>query len=177
MAKANSVVVEELMQGIFKDRTALKRMLETLVNEAMDDELARRIGAGRYERNDCRRGRRNGYKARSLKSLAGELALSVPQVRDSDPYHPSMFNRWQRSERALLVACGEMYFQGVSTRKVRAVLKQMCGVEVSPMVVSRVAGELDEKLSVFRGRRLDGVEYPYIKIDARYEKVRVNGHG
>jgi len=175
MTKANSVVIEELMQGIFKDRRALRRMLEMMVNQAMEAESGAQIGADRYERCDGRRGRRNGYKSRSLKSLAGELELLVPQVREGDPYHPSMFNRWQRSERALLVACGEMYFQGVSTRKVRAVLKQMCGVDISPMVVSRVAAELDEKLSAFRSRRLDGIEYAYLKIDARYEKVRVNG--
>ena len=74
------------------------------------------------------------------------LELSVPQVRDCDggPYHPSLFARWERSERALLVACGEMYFQGVSTRNVREVLDAMCeGVELSAMTVSRVAAEID----------------------------------
>jgi transposase-like protein len=87
-----------------------------------------------------------------------------------------MFNRWQRSERALLVACGEMYFQGVSTRNVREVLESMCGGEVSAMTVSRVAAELDEKLSAFRERRLEGAgAYPYLMVDARYEKVRVEG--
>jgi len=100
-------------------------------------------------------------------------------VRDCDrgPYHPSLFARWERSERALLVACGEMYFQGVSTRNVQEVLEQMCqGVELSAMTVSRVAQEIDEKLAAFRARRLDGGQaYPYLKVDARYEKVRVDG--
>jgi putative transposase len=100
----------------------------------------------------------------------------VPQVRGCEPYHPSMFNKWQRSERALLVACAEMYFQGVSTRNVREVLGAMCeGVELSAMTVSRVAQEVDEKLAAFRSRRLDGGAYPYLKVDARYEKVRVDG--
>jgi transposase-like protein len=93
------------------------------------------------------------------------------------PYHPSLFNKWQRSERALLVACAEMYFQGVSTRNVRQVLEAMCegGGDVSAMTVSRVAQELDEKLAEFRSRRLDAHAYPYVKADARYEHVRVDG--
>jgi putative transposase len=102
----------------------------------------------------------------------------VPQVRDCDrgPYHPSLFAKWERSERALLVACGEMYFQGVSTRNVQQVLWTMCdGVELSAMTVSRIAAEIDEKLKAFRERRLDGSAYPYLQVDARYEKVRVEG--
>jgi transposase-like protein len=86
-----------------------------------------------------------------------------------------MFAKWQRSERALLVACAEMYFQGVSTRNVRDVLETMCDGEISSATVSRVAQELDEKLMTFRHRRLDATEYPYMHIDARYEKVRVDG--
>jgi len=105
----------------------------------------------------------------------GELELSVPQVRGCEPYHPSLFARFERSERALLVACSEMYVQGVSTRKVREVLEAMGAGEISAMTVSRVAQELDEKLDAFRGRRLEETSYPYLKIDARYEKVRVEG--
>ena len=106
---------------------------------------------------------------------AGGLELDVPQVRGCEPYHPSLFGRWQRSERALLVACSEMYFQGVSTRNVREVLEAMCDGDVSATTVSQVARELDEKLAAFRSRRLDGHQYPYLKVDARYEKVRVDG--
>jgi transposase-like protein len=103
------------------------------------------------------------------------LELSVPQVRGCEPYHPSLFNKWQRSERALLAACAEMYFQGVSTRNVAAVLESMCQSEISAATVSRVSAELDEQLSSFRDRRLDATEWPYLMIDARYEKVRVDG--
>jgi transposase-like protein len=86
-----------------------------------------------------------------------------------------MFARWQRSERALLVACAEMYFQGVSTRKVRDVLESMCGCDVSAATVSCVARELDEKLARFRARGLGHTAWPYLMVDARYEKVRVDG--
>ena len=153
----------------------LRRLLELLAGRAMAEEVTDHLGAGPHERAGGRRGHRNGHKPRTLKTRVGELELSVPQVRGCEPYHPSLFGRWQRSERALLVACAEMYFQGVSTRNVREVLESMCAGEVSAMTVSRVAAELDEKLSTFRARRLDHTAWPYLKIDARYEKVRVDG--
>jgi putative transposase len=153
----------------------LRRLLEAMANAAMREEASTHLRAGEHERNEARRGYRNGHKPRRFKTRVGELELSVPQVRGCEPYHPSMFNRWQRSERALLVACAEMYYQGVSTRNVRKVLDAMCDGEVSAMTVSRVAAELDEKLSEFRGRRLGHASWPYLMIDARYEKVRVDG--
>jgi putative transposase len=178
MAKASIDVSGELVQRLFQDPDRLREVLEVICQAAMAQEVADHVGAGLHERTGDRRGRRNGHKPRTLATRVGELALSVPQVRDCDrgPYHPSLFARWERSERALLVACGEMYFQGVSTRNVREVLGAMCeGVELSAMTVSRVAQEIDEKLAAFRARRLDGQAYPYLKVDARYEKVRVDG--
>src|SRR6478752_3271361 len=169
----------DCLHGVFADGAGLRRVLEAVLEVGMREEVAAHLGAGEHERAAAgrRRGYRNGTKPRTLKTRVGELALSVPQVRDCEagPYHPSMFARWQRSERALLVACGEMYFQGVSTRNVQAVLAEMCGSDVSAMTVSRVAAELDERLSAFRGRRLDHTAWAYLMLDARYEKVRVDG--
>lgn len=165
----------ELAQELFAERDGARRLLEALVNQVMEAEVSEHLGAGRHERGSGRRGWRNGSKPRRLKTRSGELALRVPQLRQTEPYHPSLFARWQRSERALLVACAEMYFQGVSTPKVQRVLDQMCGCEISSMTVSRVAAELDEKLAEFRSRRLDGQPYRYLMIDARYEKVRRAG--
>jgi putative transposase len=176
MAKRDSEVVSRLLQEVFLAPDGAKRLLEHLVNQAMQAEAGSHIGAERHERCDERRGYRNGSKPRQLKTRVGELDLSVPQVRGCEPYHPSKFGKWQRSERALLVACAEMYFQGVSTRNVRHVLEQMCGGDISSMTVSRVAQEIDQKLLTFRHRRLDQTAYPYLHIDARYEKVRVDGH-
>jgi transposase-like protein len=175
MAQGNDGTVLALLQEVFSNRDGLKRFLETLVNQGMQAEVAEHLGADRHERSDVRRGHRNGTKPRSLNTRAGTLDLRVPQTRGCEPYHPSMFARWQRSERALLVACAEMYFQGVSTRKVQDVLDEMCGMEISAATVSRVAAELDEKLAAFRTRRLDLTAYRYLLIDARYEKVRVDG--
>ena len=175
MAKQDGDVVGRLLQVVFHDKDGLKRLLEHLLAQAMAAEVSAHVAAEPHERTNRRRGHRNGYKPRTLKTRVGELELDVPQVRACEPYHPSMFAKWQRSERALLVACAEMYFQGVSTRNVREVLEAMCGGEISSSTVSRVAQELDEKLLTFRHRRLDGTEYPYLHIDARYEKVRVEG--
>jgi transposase-like protein len=167
--------IERMLQEVFENPEGLKRVLETVVNLGMREEVKRHVGAAEHERSPGRRGHRNGSKPRGLSSRVGALELSVPQVRGCEPYHPSMFAKWQRSERALLSACGEMYFQGVSTRNVRAVLEEMCGLEISSTTVSRVAAELDEKLSEFRDRRLDHTRWEYLMLDARYEKVRVGG--
>ncbi len=163
------------VQGAFASEPGLRRLLELLAGAAMAQEVTAHLKAAPHERSGARRGHRNGHKPRKLKTRVGELELSVPQVRGCEPYHPSLFAKWQRSERALLVACAEMYFQGVSTRNVREVLESMCAGEISAMTVSRVAAELDEKLAAFRSRRLDHTSWPYLKIDARYEKVRVEG--
>ena len=175
MAKGSMDDVMDLLQEAFTDRDGLRRMLQTLVERAMEAEAVEHVGADRHERSSGRRGHRNGYKPRGLNTRVGRLDLDVPQVRGCEPYRPSMFGQWQRSERALLVACAEMYFQGVSTRNVRDVLEAMCEGEVSSSTVSRVAAELDEKLASFRTRRLDHTSWPYLLIDARYEKVRLDG--
>ena len=157
------------------DGDLFKAMLEVMARRVMEEELAAHLGAEPHERTSSRRGHRNGYKPRSLKTRVGALALEVPQVRGMEPYSPMLFAKWERSERALLAACAEMYFMGVSTRKVKMVLEKMGGFELSASTVSCVAAELDEKLSEFRQRRLDEHEWPYLMVDATYVKVRKNG--
>jgi len=173
MAKDNNDIIGQLLQEVFSEKDGMKRFLEEVVNQAMQAEVAQKLEAAEYQRTGRRRGYRNGIKPRKLATRIGSLDLAVPQTRGCEPYHPSMFARWQRSERALLVACAEMYFQGVSTRKVQNVLEKMCGSDISSATVSRIASELDEKLVDFRRRSLNVTEYSYLHIDARYEKVRV----
>jgi transposase-like protein len=157
------------------DGDLFKAMLETMAQRLMEEELARHVGAQRHERTEERRGHRNGYKPRSLKTRVGELSLQVPQTRGVEPYSPMLFAKWERTERALLVACAEMYFMGVSTRKVKRVLEKMGGFELSASTVSCVASDLDEQLNEFRRRRLDAHTWPYLMVDATYVKVRKKG--
>jgi transposase-like protein len=175
MAAKKKFAVSGASMQAWAGEDALREMVRTLMQELMTEEVEAHLGARRHERTEGRRGHRNGYKGRHFKTRVGDLALEIPQVRGMDPYHPSLFERYERTERALLVACGEMYFLGVSTRKVARILETMMGGAVSAATVSRVAQELDEQIAQFRARRLDEYAYPYLIVDARYEKVRRQG--
>ncbi len=99
-------------------------------------------------------------------------SIAVLSPRDSQ-FCPSTLERGKRSERALKLALAEMYVQGVSTRKVAAITKELCGLDVSSAQISRAAKLLDEKMDAWQFRKLDQVQY--LVLDARYEKVRVDG--
>lgn len=174
MAKQNCDGYLEKIQA-HGDGDVMLEMLRLMMQTVMEEGIARHVGAERHERSAQRRGHRNGYKPRNVKTRMGELELSVPQARGVEPYEPYPLAKWQRSERALLVACAEMYFMGVSTRKVSRVLEEMGGFSLSQSTVSRVAAELDERLTEFRNRRLDECSWPFLVVDACYIKVRRNG--
>lgn len=146
--------------------------VEILINEAMRIERARHLNAGAYERTESRNGYSNGFKPKQLNTRLGTLNLQVPQVRESN-FYPSFLERGLRSERALSLSLAEMYVQGVSTRKVSAIIEEMCGFEVTSMDVSRAAKLLDEEFEQWRKRPLG--QYIYLMLDARYEKVRQGG--
>ena len=148
--------------------------MEILINEAMKIERGEVLRAKPYERSEERLGYANGFKNKSLKARCGQLNLKIPQVRNTDePFYPSALERGTRSERALSLALAQMYVQGVSTRKVSKIIEEMCGFSVSSTQVSRAAKALDEELEKWRNRELGQVQY--LILDARYEKVRVDG--
>ncbi len=150
----------------------MAQAMQTLLNEAMKLERSQVLGARPYERTAERRGWANGYKPKTMQSRVGRLELAVPQTRGVE-FYPSALERGARSERALALAVAEMYLQGVSTRKVTAVIEQLCGREVTSSQVSRAVQALDEELNAWRQRELG--EIHYLLLDARYEKVRVAG--
>ncbi len=150
----------------------LRRPLELLLNEAMKAERSAHLNAAPWQRTAARCGHANDFKPKRLATRLGALDLRVPQVRDSD-WYPSVLERGIRSERALLCALAEMYVQGVSTRKVSAIVEELAGCEVTSMQVSRAAAALDTELSAWREAKLPA--YPYLFLDARYEKVRHGG--
>jgi transposase-like protein len=121
-----------------------------------------------------RRSYRNGYKPRSLNTRVGTLTLQVPQDRDGT-FSTQLFGRYQRNEKALVLALMEMYLEGVSTRKVREITEALCGTTFSKSLVSELAGQLDAELDAWRNRPLTETTYPYLSVDARYEHVRQGG--
>ena len=150
----------------------MARAMQLLINEAMKLERSAALGARPFERTPLRRGQANGFKPKTIQTRLGPLALQVPQTRGV-VFYPSALERGQRSERALKLAIAEMYVQGVTTRKVTAVMEQLCGLEVTSTQVSRAMQALDAELATWRERELG--EIPYLLIDARYENVRVAG--
>jgi transposase-like protein len=150
----------------------MAQAMQLLINEAMKIERAEYLGAGPYERSEERRSYANGFKPKTVNSRIGKLELKVPQTRDSQ-FYPSALERGERSERALKLAVAEMYVQGVSTRKVAKITAELCGLDITSSQVSRAAALLDEELDKWRNRALGQVEY--LILDARYEKVRVDG--
>ncbi len=99
--------------------------------------------------------------------------IRVPRDRDGR-FSTELFERYSRAEKALVGALIEMYVKGVSTRKVKAITEELCGHEFSPSAVNRLNAKLDKTLIRFAERSLDE-EYPYLILDARYERVRENG--
>ncbi len=143
-----------------------------LMNSAMQIERSRHLQAVPYERTEERRGYANGFKPKALKTRFGEVQLAIPQTRNSS-FYPQSLESGQRSERALKLALAEMYIQGVSTRKVAKITEELCGFEVSSSEVSRASQALDDHLGQWRARPLGA--FPYVYLDARYEKVRQGG--
>ena len=143
-----------------------------MIYAAMQAERQQYLRAAPYQHAPDRRGHANGYKPKTVKTRLGEITLDVPQVREGG-FYPEALEKGQRSERALTLTLAEMYVQGVSTRKVTAIVEQLCGTSVSSSVVSRAATLLDETLEAWRIRPLG--EFPYVFLDARYEKVRRDG--
>ena len=151
---------------------AVPEMMRVLINQAMQVERSKYLQADEYERTEERKGHANGYKPKTVRTRMGEITFAVPQVREGG-FYPSALEKGLRSERALTITLAEMYVQGVSTRRVKAITEQLCGVEISATQVSRATTQLDEVLQEWRERPLGEIAYLY--VDARYEKVREAG--
>ena len=171
--KGEGIGIVEGWQGGLGGEDFLRGLVERVVQQVLEAEMTSFLGAGTYERNGERRGWRNGYKPRTLKTRVGGLELMVPKDRDGE-FQTELFERYQRSEKALVLAMVQMYLEGVSTRKVSAITEALCGLEVSKSQVSALTAKLDAEVAEWRMRPLTE-EYPYLIFDARYEKVRRGG--
>jgi transposase-like protein len=171
--QADSTLPTELLEQIASQGLDfIPELVRVLVNAAMRAERENYLGAEPYQRSRERQGHANGYKPKTVQTRMGDITFAIPQVRESG-FYPQAREKGQRSERALTLTLAEMYVQGVSTRKVKAVVEQLCGSVVSSSTVSWAATALDETLQAWRNRPLG--EMTYLFLDAHYEKVRQDG--
>jgi transposase-like protein len=168
--KPSLAAVKELMGA---NHDMLRKIVQDLLQEMLEGEMTEVLGASKSERSDGRVGYRSGHYNRTLITRVGKLELRVPQDRDGR-FSTELFERYQRSEQALVATLAEMYVQGVSTRKVKAITEELCGHSFSASTISAINKRLDESLTAFARRRLDE-PFAYLIIDAKYEKVRQAG--
>jgi putative transposase len=172
VAADDSRSVAERQAFLLDDPSFARDVVQRFVQRLLEQEMTEFLGAGRYARTDARSGYRSGHRPRKMNTRVGSLSLEVPTER-SGRFRTAVFDRYQRSEQAFLLTLQEMYLQGVSTRKVREITEELCGVAISASTVSRLSKPLDEDLARWRNRRL-AEPYPYLIVDARYERVRQN---
>ncbi|HLV06203.1 MAG TPA: IS256 family transposase [Croceibacterium sp.] len=165
--------VAAIKEVLSEDHDMLREMVREAMQALLEAEMDEMIGAAKSERTPARLGYRSGYYSRTLVTRVGKLELRVPQDRGGN-FSTELFERYQRSEQALVSTLAEMYVQGVSTRKVKAITEELCGHSFSASTISTINKRLDDRLAAFAGRRLDEA-FPYLILDARYEKVRQNG--
>ena len=171
-SKSNTVSLSA-KEWVSGDRDLMKSLMKEALQEVLEGEMTEFLGAAPSERSETRSGYRAGYYHRGLVTRIGKLELRVPRDRSGE-FSTALFERYARSEKALVAALAEMYVQGVSTRKVKAITEELCGHSFSASAISAINKSLDEALERFAGRQLEEA-YPYVILDARYEKVREDG--
>ena len=171
--RKSSAQVVDLKALIADDQELMREVVRQTVQQVLEAEMTEFLGAGPGERTEGRQGYRAGYYSRTWVTRIGKLELRVPRDREGR-FSTELFERYQRSEKAFVSALAEMYVQGVSTRKVKRITEELCGHQFSASTISRINKGLDESLQKFARRRLEE-SYPYLIVDARYEKVREDG--
>jgi putative transposase len=164
----------ETLQRLFTGDGQLGRLVEAVLNQVLNAQVAEHLQATPDERSEQRQGYRNGYKPRQLTTRVGALTLLVPQVRDGQ-FSTELFARYQRSEQALVLTLMEMVVNGVSTRKVTRITEELCGTSFAKSTVSDLCKALDPLVTSWNERDLSGSRYPFVLVDALVVKVRENG--
>jgi putative transposase len=164
----------EMLQRLFGENEQLAHLLEQVLNQVLEAQVAEHVQAEPYERTVERRGYRNGYKPRQFTTRVGTLALRVPPVLDG-AFSPELFERYQRSEQALVCTLMEMVVNGVSTRKVAQITEELCGKAFSKSTVSELCQGLDPLVNAWNERSLAEQRYPFVLVDALVLKIREGG--
>jgi putative transposase len=171
--KSDKQNAPDLKALMVQNHDMMQPLMQWLLQEVLEQEMTDTLGAAKGERSEGRQGYRSGYYPRRLVTRVGTMELRVPQDRQGR-FSTQLFERYQRSEKALVAALVEMYVQGVSTRKIKTITEELCGHEFSASAISELNVKLDGELERFARRALE-VEFPYLILDARYEKVREDG--
>lgn len=172
--KQDTELIEILQASCENGDDPLRALLAHTIQRVLEEEISAFLKAETYERTDKREGYRNGYKPRTIKTRIGRIEIMVPKDREGQ-FQPELFDKYQRNEKALTLAIMEIYVQGVSTRKVKRITEELCGLEISSSQVSNLAKGLDEEIAIWRTRPLKK-KYPYLVVDARYEDIRSGLH-
>ncbi|HAQ0250106.1 TPA: IS256-like element IS256 family transposase, partial [Enterococcus faecium] len=162
--------IQSIIEYSVKDDVS-KNILTTVFNQLMENQRTEYIQAKEYERTENRQSQRNGYYERSFTTRVGTLELKVPRTRDGH-FSPTVFERYQRNEKALMASMLEMYVSGVSTRKVSTIVEELCGKSVSKSFVSSLTEQLEPMVNEWQNRLLSEKNYPYLMTDVLYIKVR-----
>jgi len=141
----------------------IREGIETTLNTLLDEQADRIAGAGRYERSEGRRDTRAGHYERKLHTRGGEVTLRMPKLRTL-AFETGIIERYKRRESSVEEALIEMYYAGVSMRRVEDITEALWGTRVSPSTVSELNQKLAVRLEEWRNRPLTG-EYPYVYID------------
>src|ERR1041384_4917980 len=165
MAEERMALPDALRKGEEPAEDPLRQIVRWAVQELMEAEVAAPIGAGGDGRPDGRSARPTGYPPRRGDPRVGTLELQIPKLRTGS-YFPSWLEPRRRAEQALVAVIAEAYVQGVSTRKVEALVQALGISGISRSEVSRMAASLDEQVAAFRARRLDAA-YPHLWVEAR----------
>ena len=177
MTQYQIIVDSEILQQLFlrdSKETGVNKLLESVLNQVLKAQVTEQISAEHYQRTDDRKAYRNGSYLHQLTTRVGTITLHVPRLRDGN-FSTEMFARYQRSEQAFILAMLEMVINGVSTRKVKLITEELCGVEISKSTVSELCKRLDPIVIAWNSRPLGDTRFPFLIVDALYLKVREDG--
>src|SRR5580698_7964898 len=168
----DKIALQDLLEKS-SDASSLREMIGFAAQRLMALETETLCGAGHGERSEARTNQRNGYRDRDWQTRAGTVELRIPKLRKGS-YFPGFLEPRRMSEKALTAVIQEAYVQGVSTRSVDDLVQAMGMTGISKSQVSRLCGEIDDKVQSFLTRPLEG-DWPYVWLDATYVKVRQAG--